>query len=67
MAVYTQAQLDASRAALAAGVSIVQFEGRRMEYRSLDELQRIIEIMQRDLGQAQNNGNRFSLAGFNRA
>jgi hypothetical protein len=39
---YTQTQLDALKAALASGELRVTFEGRSVEYRSIDDLQKAI-------------------------
>lgn len=50
MSAYTQAQLDAARRARASGVTRVTVDGRTTEYRSLDELDRIIASMEADLG-----------------
>jgi roadblock/LC7 domain-containing protein len=39
---YTQTQLEALEAALASGTLRVSFEGRSLEYRSVDELKKAI-------------------------
>lgn len=39
---YTQAQLEALEEALASGMLRVSFEGRSMEYRSIEELKKAI-------------------------
>jgi|YelNatPaOPRAMG01_1025707.scaffolds.fasta_scaffold103823_2 hypothetical protein len=39
---YTQSQLEALEAALASGTLRVSFEGRSLEYRSVDELKKAI-------------------------
>ncbi len=49
---YTQSQLDALEAALASGTLTVEFDSKRVTYRSLDEIQRAIEIVKKGLGQA---------------
>jgi len=49
---YTQSQLDALEGALASGTLTVEFDGKRVTYRSLDELQRAIKIIKKGLGQA---------------
>jgi len=49
---YTQWQLDALEAALASGTLTLEFDGKRVTYRSLDEIQRAIEIVKKSLGQA---------------
>lgn len=50
---YTQAQLDALRAALASGVTRVSYDGRTVEYRSIADLERAIAAVERALGQRQ--------------
>lgn len=67
MANFTQAQLDAYRRQLANPAKIVEYNGKKVEFLPLDDLERVIAIMEKDLGQSKNNGNRFSLAGFNRS
>jgi len=49
---YAQSQLDALEAALASGTLTVEFDGKRVTYRSLDEIQRAIEIVKKGLGRA---------------
>jgi|GEM_PF-950190 len=39
---YTQAQLDAMKAQFALGISSVTHAGKRVDYRSLDEMERVI-------------------------
>jgi len=46
---YTQAQLDALKRAIAAGVTEVDYNGRRVKYRSLAEMQRIAELMAEEI------------------
>jgi len=48
---YTQSQLDALELALASGTLTVEFDGKRVTYRSLDEIQRAIDIVKKALGQ----------------
>jgi hypothetical protein len=48
---YTQSQLDALEAALASGTLTVEFDGKRVTYRSLDEIHRAIQIIKTALGQ----------------
>lgn len=48
---YTQAQLDALRAALVSGTNRVTYEGRTVEYRSVADLERVIATVERALGQ----------------
>ena len=46
---YTQAQLDALKAALAKGEKRVTFGDKTVEYRSVDELMAAIEAVKRNL------------------
>ena len=48
---YTQSHLDALQEALASGTLTVTFEGRSMTYRSVQELQRAIAVVQSSLNQ----------------
>ena len=48
---YTQSHLDALQEALASGTLTVTFEGRSMTYRSVQELQRAISVVQDSLNQ----------------
>ena len=48
---YTQTHLDALQEALASGTLTVTFEGRSMTYRSVQELQRTISVVQSSLNQ----------------
>lgn len=50
MAIFTQAQHDLLVKAIAEGVLTVQYEDRRTTYRSLDEMLRLLSLMERDLG-----------------
>lgn len=63
MADYTQAQLDALRAAYAQGVLTYEYDGKRVTYRSRDEMKAIIEEMKASL---KPRGRRFRLARFSR-
>jgi len=47
---FTQAQYDALEAAIAEGVYEVQYEDRRVRYRSQDAMLRLLGIMARALG-----------------
>ena len=58
---YTQSQLDALEAALASGTLTVEFDGKRVTYRSLDEIQRAIDVIKKALG-LQTNKDRFTFA-----
>jgi hypothetical protein len=48
---YTQAQLEALQEALASGTLTVTYEGRSITYRSVQELQRAIAVVQNALNQ----------------
>ena len=48
---YTQTHLDALQEALSSGTLTVTFEGRSMTYRSVQELQRAISVVQSSLNQ----------------
>lgn len=52
MANYTQAQLDALRAAATKGVRTVEYDGQRVTYNSLAEILQMISIIERDLSGA---------------
>lgn len=47
---FSQAQLDAIEAGIAAGATTVSYEGKSVSYRSLDEMLRIRAIIRRALG-----------------
>lgn len=49
MANYSQAQLEAIRAAYVSGVTRVSYEGRTTEFRSLAEMKAIIDEIEADL------------------
>lgn len=51
----TQSQLDAIRAAYYKGVQSVTYKGRTVEYRSLAEMKRIIDELERELGTSKPN------------
>ncbi len=46
---YTQEQLAELREAMASGERVTQFNGRRIEYRSLDEMRQAEAMMERAL------------------
>lgn len=50
MAQFTQAQYDALTAAIAEGTLKVEYGDKKVEYRSLNEMIRIRDIIARDLG-----------------
>jgi hypothetical protein len=60
---FTQAQLDALESSIATGSMSCEFDGKRVQYRSLDEMMRIRETIRRALGLT-GSGKRFSLAAF---
>lgn len=47
---FTQGQLDAIENAIASGATRVSYQGRSVEYGSLDNLMRVRDIIRRDLG-----------------
>lgn len=49
---YTAAQLAALDAAIASGVKVVQYDGQRTEYRSMDELRAARKIVAQALNAA---------------
>jgi hypothetical protein len=54
MATYTQSQIDALRRAYARGVTRVAYGDKTVEYRSLDDMKRLIVEMQDDLAGSAN-------------
>lgn len=62
MAGYTQAHLDAIRAAYASGVTRVSYDGKTTEYRTLAEMRQIISTIEGEL--AAQAGRRRPVAGF---
>lgn len=48
---YTQSHLDALQEALVSGTLTVTFDGRSITYRSVQELQRAISVVQNSLNQ----------------
>lgn len=53
---YTQTQLDALENAYAQGATKVKWPGGEVEYRSLEEMQRIIREIRTELGRGAKNG-----------
>ena len=49
---FSQGQLDAIEAAIASGTTRVAYEGRVTDYRSLDDMLRVRDIIRRALGLA---------------
>lgn len=64
MAGFTQAQLDAIKAAFATGVTRVTYDGKTTEYRSLAEMERIITRIEASL--ASDAGKPAPLVGYAR-
>lgn len=62
MAGFTQAQLDAIKRAYATGVTRVTYDGKTTEYRSLDEMHRIITTIEADV--AAQAGRKKPIAGY---
>ena len=59
---FTQGQLDNLETAIATGALSCEFDGKRTQFRSLDEMMRVRETIRGALGLSTTN--RFSLAGF---
>lgn len=55
---FVQADLEAVEAALRTGSARVRYADREIQYRSLDELQQLRNIMRRELGLASNGASR---------
>jgi len=47
---WTQADLDAIDTAIKAGVRVVEFQDRRVEYRRLDDLLAVKDMIEKELG-----------------
>lgn len=47
---YTTAQRDALKAAIAQGALTVEYDGKRITYRSLDEMERVLRLMDAEIG-----------------
>jgi hypothetical protein len=61
---YSYDQLNALRAAYAAGATSVEYNGKRVQYRTLEEMERLIAVIERELSGS--TAKRFSLASFSR-
>lgn len=48
---WTQAQLDTIEAAIAQGATSVEYDGKKVEYRSLTDMMRVRDLMRKSLGQ----------------
>lgn len=55
---WTQADYDSLKAAIALGALRVEYADKRIEYRSLNDMQRLLEQMANDLGLNDGVGNR---------
>jgi len=55
---WTQIDYDALKAAIALGALRVEYADKRIEYRSLNDMQRLLAQMADDLGMNANTGNR---------
>lgn len=53
---FTQEQLDALEEAIAQGVTTVAYGDKRVEYRSLQDMIRLRDMMRKDLGQVTAGG-----------
>lgn len=51
MAGFNQSQLDALEAAIAQGALVVRYGDKHVQYRTLEEMLRLRDIMKRELGQ----------------
>ena len=60
---FTQTQLDALEGAIATGSLSCEFDGKRVQYRSLDEMMRIRATIRTALGLT-GTSSRFSLTSF---
>ena len=49
---YTEAERDALKTAIATGVLSVTYNGQRTEYRSLEEMERVLHLMNTELDTA---------------
>lgn len=53
---YTQNQLNAIEAAIAEGALVVQYDNKKVEYRSLNDMLRIRDMMREELSGASSDG-----------
>lgn len=56
MSNFTQTQVQSLRAAIAEGALEVQYENKRIKYRSLSEMLQLLRLMESDLGISQSGG-----------
>jgi hypothetical protein len=59
---WTQAHLDAIKDAYASGVTTVWFEGRTTTYRSLNEMERVIAAIEKELNPATRRRRQYRLS-----
>jgi hypothetical protein len=60
MMAYTQEQYDALKAAIAGGELSVRYADRSVTYRSIDEMIRILRLMESDLGVNASSSRRYT-------
>ena len=60
MMAYTPEQYEALKSAIAGGELAVRYADRSVTYRSIDEMIRILRLMESDLGISSSNGRRFT-------
>lgn len=65
MAAYTQEQYDKLCEAISQGARVVKYADKQVEYRTLDEMLRIRDLMAEELGLKKSSGGRL-FANFNK-
>lgn len=63
---YTVADRDNLKAAIAEGVTSVSVGGRTVSYRTIDEMVRILAMIERDLGLIPNGGITYQTVGHSK-
>lgn len=63
---YTSQQLEALESAIAQGVTKVKYADKEVEYRSLDDMIRLRNIMRQELGMSGGIASRRTLAEFSK-
>lgn len=63
---WTQTDLDALKAAMKRGERVVQYRDRRVEYRSMDEMIQLKNLMENEVNAVGNATPRHSLASFSK-
>lgn len=58
---WTLAQLNALDEAIALGTTTVEYQGKKVTYRSLDEMLRVRDVIRRELGLAGGEGTRVKM------